>query len=680
MFTKEISSTYEKNLKNEWLITNGIGGYASSTIVGVNTRKYHGLLVAALGNNLDRFLVLSKVNEYVEIEDNKYSLSTNECRDYVEKGYLYQEAFEKDFLPEFLYDVEGVKIVKKLAMVYGENKLAIKYNIVNTTSKTACFKLLPLVNFRSYHAVQYAREYGQSYENDVLNVDLGAYDNQDYKLFIKVTDSNYRRYQNTFYDNMYYRVEESRGFEATERQYIPGEFGIIIEPDSQKEIFLVAEVSNKFSVEDKFLKSLVRAEEVRLEKVCKIASAKNDISKELAISADNFIITKNGERTIIAGYPWFNDWGRDTFISLEGLTLKTNRFSDAKSILKYFAKYIKDGLVPNYIQDGGGQAYNTVDASLWYIEALNQYVEYTKDKETLKELFSKVIEIIMAYKNGTLFDIKMQDDGLISAGNERTQLTWMDAKCGDYIPTPRFGKAVEINALWYNALKIAESLFKILREDILKIEKDETKFANSNNEVSEDSINEFVLSKLDANIDYHEFLDVINGSLAKKVKDSFKKFYNDDGLFDTIEPFNSQIRPNQIIAMSLTFPVLTGDKAVEVMNLVKEKLLTDKGLKTLNAEDEQYRGRYCGDGFARDSAYHQGTVWTWLLGEYAKAYYNVFKKRYVFNKIDELLNDGCIGSIAEIYDADEPREANGALAQAWGVSAMMYLKPIYSNK
>lgn len=654
MFTKEISSTYEKNLKNEWLLTNGIGGFSSSTLVCANTRKYHGLLVAALGNHLDRYLVLSKVNEYVEIKNNKYSISTNECHHYIEKGYVYQEVFEKKLLPEFLFNVEGVQVVKKIAMVYGENKIAIKYNIVNTLDEEILFRVVPFVNFRNYHIVQNAAEYEQNYEDGLLTLNLDNSGTNN--LYMKVTDTEYRPYKNTFYKNMCYRMETARGFEDTENHYMAGEFSLVVDANSQKEIFLVAEVAPNCTIEDKFIPSLVRSEEIRLEKVCKIASAKTNLEKELAIAADQFVISKNGEKTIIAGYPWFNDWGRDTFIALEGLTLKTNRFADAKAILKYFAGYIKDGLVPNYIQDGGGQAYNTVDASLWYIEALNKYIEYTNDVETLKELYSKILEIIIAYRKGTLFDIQMQEDGLISAGNPNTQLTWMDAKIGDYIPTPRYGKPVEINALWYNALKIVEELYKYLKNKDI----DEKEFIKETEFISKE--------------DFQMLAAVFNGELVKKVRESFKKFYADEGLLDTIEPFSSQIRPNQIIALSLSYPVVSEDKAKEIINIVKEKLLTDKGLKTLNAEDKEYKPKYAGDSFERDSAYHQGTVWPWLLGEYAKAYQNVYKRKFAYNQIEELLNDGCVGNIAEIYDADEPREANGALAQAWSVSAMMFLK------
>lgn len=627
MFTKEISSTFEKNLKNEWLLTNGIGGYASSTLIGANTRKYHGLLVAALGDYLERYLVLSKINEYIEIKNHKYSISTNECQNYIEKGYVYQEVFEKKILPEFLYDVQGVRIIKKIAMVYGENKIAIKYNIVNTLEEDIFFNLLPFVNYRNHHQVQNAKEYKQKYENEILSLQLEGKN----QLFMKVTEAEYQPYYNTFYQNMYYRVENNRGFDAVESHYMPGQFSILVEANSQKEVFLVAEVSERWSTEEKFLKSLVRNEEIRQEKICKIASAQTELEKELVMAADQFMIHKGKVKTIIAGYPWFNDWGRDTFIALEGLTLKNNRFSDAKAILKYFANYIQNGLVPNYIQDNGGQAYNTVDASLWYIEAVNRYIAYTNDLETLRELYPKLLEIVDAYRNGTLFSIQMQADGLIAAGNSETQLTWMDAKIGDYIPTSRYGKAVEINALWYNALKVMEHLSPKIGKEF-------------------------------------------NGSLSQRVKESFRKFYADEGLLDTIDPIREEIRPNQIIALSLSYPVVGGEKAIEILNLVKEKLLTEKGLRTLSPEDKQYIGKYAGDSFTRDSAYHQGTVWTWLLGEYAKAYQNIYHKKFSFMKTQDLLNDGCIGSIAEIYDGEEPREANGALAQAWGVSAMIMIE------
>ncbi len=678
MFTKDISSTFDKNLRNEWLVTNGIGGYASSTIIGVNTRKYHGLLVASLGKNMERIMTLSKFNEYITIDGDKYSFSSNECQNYVEKGYIYQDAFERKMLPEFLYNVDGVEIVKKISMVNGENKVCIRYNLVNTKDNIAYFSLIPFVNYRDFHRVQNARAYEQSFD-EYLTVKVDS----KYNLYIKVTDSEYKELENTFYNNMFYRTEQSRGFDAYENQYMPGEFTVQLLPNEQKEIYVVAELNDKCTINDEESKIIIKQETIRLEKICKIASAKTDVEKELVMAADQFIVSKGEDKSIIAGYPWFSDWGRDAFISMEGLLLKTSRFPEAKAILKYFANYIKDGLVPNYINNDGGGSYNTVDASLWYIEAAYRYLNYTNDCGTIKEIFPKILEIVYSYMTGTSYGITMDDDGLIIAGTKDTQLTWMDAKVGDYIPTPRYGKAVEINALWYNALEVVSKMNKKLLskyasnlpenaspKDMLNAIYNINDKKNDSNKFDEKKTRDLFL--LDKASIYYDILSLVfDRRLSAKVKESFKKFYADRGLFDTIEPFNDQIRPNQIMALSLSFPVLSGEKANEVFNVVKDKLYTSKGLKTLNEDDSQYKARYEGDSFNRDSSYHQGTVWPWLIGEYAKAYKYINKKNYKTISAEELLNDGCVGSIAEIYDADEPRYANGALAQAWSVAAII---------
>ena len=678
MFTKDISSTFDKNIQNEWIVTNGIGGYASSTIIGANTRKYHGLLVASL-NNLDRYMVLSKLNEYVIVDGQKYSISSNECKNYIEKGYIYEEEFERKMLPEFLYGVQGVEISKKIAMLHGENKVCIKYDIVNTKENAVYFIAVPFVNYRSFHAVKNADEYVNHFEDEILCVEVS----RDNNLYMKLDASEFVKYDSTFYNNMFYRVESERGFEAFESHYMPGEFRIEIDGNSKKEVYFVAELNKKCTIDDKETKSIVRGEEVRLEKICKMASANDDVSKELVIAGDSFIVDKPHGKSIVAGYPWFSDWGRDAFISLEGLLLKTNRFTDAKSVLKYFANYIRRGLVPNYIDEQGGGSYNTVDASLWYIEAVYKYFKYTSDYNTLKELFPKLLEILYSYMTGTDFNIYMCDDGLIYAGTKETQLTWMDAKVGDFIPTPRFGKTVEVNALWYNAIRTVEELNKRLinkycenleenasTKDIIKsiyyINENKNQKRNSD---ERDTKNLFLSEEV---MNYYEGLAIVfDGRLEKKVKESFKKFYAEFGLFDTIDPYNEQTRPNQIIALSLSFPVVTGNKAKEIVDLVKEKLLVPQGLKTLSSDDQQYKSRYEGDSYNRDISYHQGTVWVWLLGEFARAYEFVYKKKYTVNNVMDLLNDGIVGNVAEIYDADEPRYAKGALAQAWSVSALI---------
>jgi predicted glycogen debranching enzyme len=679
MFTKDISSTFEKNLRHEWLLTNGIGGFSSSTIIGTNTRKYHGLLFASVSKNLERVMVLSKFNEYVTVNGQKISFSSNECKGYVEKGYVYQEAFERKFLPEFLYNIDGVEISKKIVMCHGENKICIRYDIVNTKDDLAYFSLVPFVNFRDFHRVQNAKDYAQSYLDGVLAIDV----DDTYKLFIKVDESEYKPYFNTFYKGMYYRIEEQRGFEAQEDHLMPGEFTVQLLPMEQKEIYAVAELNEQCTIDDEVTKTLIKAEETRLEKLIKMAGVNAYIQKDLVVAADQFIVSKGEEKSIIAGYPWFSDWGRDAFIAMEGLLLKTNRFIDAKSVLKYFANYIKNGLVPNFINVDGGGSYNTADASLWYIEAVYKYFNYTNDYSTLKELFPKLLEIIYSYMTGTDYGITMDDDGLITAGTKDTQLTWMDAKVGDFIPTPRYGKAVEINALWYNALRIISEINQRL---ISKFYADDAESANSKTLLSaiynvdkksakkSDKSSTKELFLLDKAMTYYDVLTIaFDGRLSKKVKESFKKFYADNGLFDTIEPYNEQLRPNQIMALSLSFPVITGDKAVEVLKIVKDYLYTSKGLKTLDSKDPSYRARYEGDGYSRDTSYHQGTCWPWLLGEYAKAYRFVNKKAFTLATIEEMLYEGCVGSIAEIYDAEEPRYPNGALAQGWSVAALLFI-------
>lgn len=615
---------YEEVIKNEWLITNGIGGFASSTISGCNTRKYHGLIVASLGKSGERYLCLSKLNESLIIRGNEYSFSTNECNNFIEKGYSYQTEFSKVFLPKFTYLIKNIQIEKTLAMKYGENKIGVTYKI-KTDKDDVLLRLQPLVNFRSFHQTKNCPELQQEINENAVNVRL----KNNINLHMIVSEGEYVEYTRTYYENMFYRVEEERGLDSSESHYMPGYFEVVIPKNSEKVIEIVASVDDSTLFLPKAnATDIIRGENVRFEKICKIANAKSDLERELVIAADNFIIEKNNAKTIIAGYPWFGDWGRDTFISLEGLTLETNRFKDAKEIINSFKNYIKDGLVPNLISEDGAESYNSVDASLWYIDAVYKYYKYTMDSGFVKDMYPTLMEIINAYKNGTSYDIKMNEDGLISAGNAETQLTWMDAKAGDVIPTPRYGKAVEINALWYNALKIMEVFSNIIGE------------------------------RFDSNI-------------SKKIEESFKKFYAPVGLFDTIEPLSNKIRPNQVIAIGLEFSPVEKEKAREILKLVDEKLYTNRGLKTLSSDDEDYRPYYFGGVYERDTSYHQGTVWPFLLMFYNKALKKYEKRANDNIEVQKMLHEGCIGNVAEIYDAEEPRKPKGAYAQAWSIAMLI---------
>ena len=607
------------NTKKEWLITNGIGGYSSSTIVGLNTRKYHALLVAALGENFERYVVLSKLNEEVILNKGTYSFSTNECPNYIEKGFKYQKAFAKEYLPEFYYNVHGVEIIKKIGICHGENKIAITYTI-KSNNGNAKLKLSPLVNFRNFHNVNNLYRLNQEVNDEYVKINLNA----NHDLYMTISEGTYTKYYNTYYQNMYYNIENERGLEAIESHFMPGYFEIDLIKNEEKVIEFVAAVDDK-KIKPNALQ-IIRGEETRLQKCCKVFNATNDLEKELAIAADNFIIDKKYGKTIIAGYHWFGDWGRDTFIALEGILLKTNRFNDAKNIILTFSKHIRNGLIPNLIGENGGQAYNSVDASLWYISAVYKYYKYTNDTELIKNIYPVLKSIIDAYINGTDYGIKMDSDGLISAGDKTTQLTWMDAKVGDFIPSPRYGKAVEINALWYNALNILNIFSNIVGE------------------------------KLDNN-------------LVSKVKSSFEKFFIDgNGLKDVVESDNHQIRPNQIFAASLDFPVLDVEKANEVIDVIERELLTSKGLKTLNKDDNDYKPRYEGDVYSRDTSYHQGTVWPYLMMAYYEACYKFRRTPKYILDIQEMMNEGCIGNICEVYDAEEPRMPKGAIAQAWSIA------------
>ena len=420
-------------------------------------------------------------------------------------------------------------------MSHGENKVAVAYTIKSNNNNVK-LKLSPLVNFRNFHEVNNFYRANQEITEKYVKVNL----NDKHNLFMAMSEGNYIKYYNTYYQNMYYNIENERGLDALESHFMPGYFEIEISKNEEKTVEFVA------SIDDERIKpnamQIIRGEETRLQKCCKVANATNELERDLVIAADNFIIEKKYGKTIIAGYHWFGDWGRDTFIAFEGLLLKTNRFNDAKNIIITFSKYIKNGLIPNLIDEKGGQAYNSVDASLWYISAVYKYFKYTNDIDLVKNLYPILKSIIDAYINGTDYDIKMDNDGLISAGSANTQLTWMDAKIGDYIPTPRYGKAVEINALWYNALNVLSIFSNIVNK----------KFDND---------------------------------LIVKVKESFKKFYIENGgLKDTIEPENNQIRPNQIFALSLDYTPIESEKAEEIFNVVEEELLTQKGLRTLNKD------------------------------------------------------------------------------------------------
>lgn len=640
---KSFWKTFERGIEREWLLTNGIGGYAASTVIGANTRRYHGLLIASLKPPVNRHLILSKIDESVVLNGTAHHIYSFQTPDYVMEGFRYQQRFLREPVPTFIYSVEDVFIEKRICMVHGENTVAVVYRIINGSSPSV-LRLTPLVNFRDHH-YNAAREYMQFEQKaSGKGISIKPY-GQDIDISIECSHGSYTRTDNTYFLNMDYAVEKERGLHPTEDHFIPGYFEVEAAPGEEKIITITA-TTEKGKIHGDG-PEIIEAEEQRLKKLVNRSGLKEPFARKLVLAADKFIVERASTRskTIIAGYPWFTDWGRDTMIALPGLTLATGRFDDARDILFTFSKYVKYGLIPNMFPDGGEEPpYNTVDASLWFFEAVGKYLKYTGDYEFIeKYIFGALTQIIDAYRGGTLFKIGMDADYLITAGDESTQLTWMDAKVGSWVVTPRHGKAVEINALWYNALKVYSGLLKHLGKDSSSFE-----------------------------------------SLSDKVRESFAEaFWNDAGqcLYDVITGSfrDASVRCNQILAVSLTNAVIEGEKAARVVTRVWKELYTAYGLRSLSPEEKGYVGIYTGDQLRRDGAYHQGTVWTWPLGHFITAFVKVHgntdhaKNRALkfIEPFKDHLEDACMGSISEIFNGSEPHEAKGCFAQAWSVGEVL---------
>ncbi len=655
----------EEGLSKEWMITNGIGGYASSTILGCNTRKYHGLLIAPLTPPARRFLMLSKMDESIEIEGEKYNLYTNMGRNYISDGYQYQQSFEKDYIPIFTYKVEDVTIKKLICMEYGKNTVAILYRIKNG-KKQAKLTLAPIMNYRDFHQVNHNHSYRLKQEIKNRKVKVIVDDNRDVPIYITASEGEYIEHVNDDFQNMFYIEEEKRGFLAEENHAVIGRYEIELAPREEKEISVVCSLEENIdalNAKDMINKEIVRINELVLESG--FVSVKEEAKKEeqerirdYIIATDNFVVYRPSFslHTLIAGYPWFLDWGRDALISFEGLLLIPKRFEIAKEVLLTFTKNIKFGLVPNgYSGFDNRPLYNSADASLLLFEQVKKYIAYTGDEKLVKEqIYPYLKEIVQAYQTGIDVDdnnIYVDEDNLLVTGTPKTQNTWMDAKYGDFAVTPRNGKAVEMNSLWYNALKIMEELTK--QFEGVKIAKP-------------------------------------YGELAKKCKIAFnEKFYQPKNkcLYDVLG--DSKIRPNQLFSLALSYPVLdpTSEVAEEMMNTVTKKLLNSYGLKTLAKGEENYTEVYEGDGYKRDTSYHQGITWPWLLGIYADSKkamikackdkqkkkmrqeeYNQFKENLRKNLDKMFYKEGMVGSISELYDSKTPYLPKGALAQGWSVA------------
>ena len=664
----------KEGLKKEWIITNGIGGYASSTIVGANTRKYHGLLIAPLTPPARRNLILSKVDESIEIKGKKYDLYCNVGKNYIAEGYKNLVCFEKEYVPIYTYKVENTVIKKYICMEYGKNTVVILYSIFNGDKKIK-LTLTNLVNFRDFHSESYNHKFKVRQREKNRKLRLMIDEKTDTPIYIYVSEGKYVKYENNSFKDMFYIEEEKRGFNAEENHAIPGSYEIEIGANEQKNITFVASLEE--NIEEKDAKEIISKEIMRISELAydsELESQENKllvedkkedsnystkrILRDYIQAADNFVVYRPsfGLHTVIAGYPWFLDWGRDTLISFEGLLLKTKRYEIAKEVLETIIRDVKFGLVPNgYSGYDNRPLYNSADASLLLFEQVQKYINYTGDYEYVREKIYTVLEkIIEAYSQKIDVDdnnIYLDEDGLIVSGTENIQNTWMDAKIGNYVVTPRNGKVVEINAMWYNALKIMEEL----------------------------------TSKYETKIKAVKYK-----KMADKCKKTFEeKFYNKRRkcLYDVLG--DSKLRPNQLFALSLTYPVINPKSQIakEMFETVTKKLLNSYGLKTLAKGEENYVETYTGDSFRRDMSYHQGITWPWLLGIYYDAYKKIveaeksktirtgmqlelenFKKKVKENFIKEFVEGKTLGGISELYDSAKPFEAKGAYQQAWSVA------------
>ncbi|WP_342304690.1 amylo-alpha-1,6-glucosidase [Methanolobus sp. ZRKC5] len=627
----------------EWIISNGLGGYASSTIIGANTRKYHGLLVASMNPPVDRKLLLSSLDEELIIGDNIHKLAVHKYQDVVyPHGNEYLENFISNPHPAFLYSVAGMKIKKQIMMIHGENTTVVKYEINNPSGEHGIFRILPLVNNRSIHHMTNAK--GLSFRQETFSG--GTILTCGDSSFQICSDLPYEADEHWYY-NFEYEVELSRGYPHIEDNFNPGYFDLEIN-DTDISCFILASTKMDKDWDMEKVLELFKNEEKRKEELVKKTIKEDVFLRKLTIAGDSFVVERRstGSRSIIAGYHWFADWGRDTMISLSGLTLATGRFSDARSILSTFAAHCKDGLIPNLFPENASESpvYNTVDASLWFVHAVGRYLDYIDDIDFAERMWPTIESILNHYQSGTAYDIKMDDDGLIEHAG---QLTWMDAKIGNWEVTPRNGKACEINALWYNALMYAIKIGKRLGIDV-----------SAYNEIA---------------------------ALTKK---SFReKFWNDENncLYDCISDLgnitekDASVRPNQILAVSLPHTMLSHEMEKGIVDVTTEELLTPYGLRTLSPHDIRYSGLYRGNPEDRDAVYHNGTVWPWLLGPYVTAYAKVYKNMPdlkdklvgFLHSIEKHMDEACVDTISEVFDGDMPHEPGGCVSQAWSVAEII---------
>lgn len=651
MIGRQITGNIKQAIKNEWLLTNGLGGYSSSTIINANTRRFHGLLIASNNPPVNRWVLLNRLEEEVIFKNKSYPLSTNIYMDAIHpEGFKFQEYFDFKNYPVFNYLIGAVRIKKEIILLREQNSVVIKYSVFNNPGKIT-FSISPIASMRDIHETismgknRITSKPGEC--NRCCNVkrednnDCPVLNLRSNKAIFMELEKN-----NRWYLNFRYYQDQQRDENFFEDGYSPGKFVVTIEGNdsfyivaSDNEKINLETIENEISETIEYWLSLVPEKEYFDSFFCRLHYA-----------ADQFVVKRKSTlgKTIIAGYPWFTDWGRDAMISLPGLTLVTKRYCDAESILETYAHYCSRGMLPNRFPDSGsGPEYNNVDSAYWFFYTVMKYLQYTGNFEFVKNKLYPVLKDIAGYTiEGTRFNIKMDpEDGLIYAGNEETQLTWMDVKVKGEVVTPRYGKAVEINALWYNALSFLSYLCIHFGDDS----------------------------------EGHRW-----HSLSQKVRESFSKsFFRDDGLglYDTLNEnrTDEKVRPNQLIPLFLPYKIISKEKAIEILKVVEENLYVSYGIRTLHPQDSDYKPFYRGKLEERDKAYHQGTAWAFLMGFYISAYTSIHGRtsdtleelERIYQPFKNHLDVYGIGTISEVFEASVPHNADGCIAQAWSVGEIL---------
>jgi predicted glycogen debranching enzyme len=634
-FDRSVCGNPAESLQREWLQTNGLGGFSSSTIAGANTRRYHGLLMAATEPPAVRNLLLSKLEETLIVGGQRFELSVNLYTGAVHpEGYRHLSEFRVDPFPIWTFEAGGVTVEKRVFMVQGENTVVVEYE----ANSDCQLELRPLIAFRGYHSLTHAN----SSLNGNLNQSDGLFSIHPYgdlpELYVAHNARTLERRGHWYY-HFEYPIERERGLDFQEDLFCPCVLEFDLAPG--KPAITIASTVTHSASEAAGLK----ANEIRRHLAA--SSGLNPLSAILSNAADQFIVRRGKLFTVIAGYPWFTDWGRDTMIALPGLTLATGRFDVARDILLAFAECLDQGMLPNVFPDAGGTPeYNTVDATLWFFEAIRQYLERTNDVEFVRtRIYDRLKDIIQWHLRGTRYGIHVDTDGLLIAGDSNTQLTWMDARVDGRAVTPRSGKPVEIQALWYNAVRFTARLARDFGEDEVCASHD---------------------------------------NLAARAAASFNNtFWNEEAgcLYDAVDGDrrDPSMRPNQAIALSLGYCAIPEGRARSILAAVERHLLTPVGLRTLAPFEPGYRGKCTGSIPDRDGAYHQGTVWPWLLGPFLAAdlrFNGDAARERVRERLEPLrqfvLTRGT-GQIPEIFDGDAPHEPRGCFAQAWSVAEILRL-------